>query len=166
MLEYFGFDSFNKLGESLFKFQNFLTISIFSFVGSVFSRLLGLEEFIIGAFLVLIVAELGFGLWTGYRKAEKFSLKKLERFGLKLLVYSLILLIFTALKNQYADATPEYHVYNSIHSFVTFYIAIVYLISIMSNVNFIIGGSDDISNLIKIFKLKLNKKTKELNDSD
>lgn len=157
----FGFCNFQSLFNSLFKTDKFLMISLFSIITSFLSDILGLQTKAVAVLFVVILAELGIGIWAGMKRFRKFKLKKFERFGLKLLVYFLLLLVFAALKVHYCD-DPEFYVYSAIHSFIVFYVMGVYLISIMRNASYIMGGSEEIDNLVEIFRLKIRKKTKEI----
>lgn len=162
----FGFCGLKSLGTSLMKFQNFEFILAFSIMGTFLSELIGIQLYSLKILVILLLAELLFGIWAGVKRFGKFKVKRLERFGLKLFIYFLILLVFHTFMQQYKESAAEFYVYSSIHSFIVFYIIGVYLISILENIHYITGRSTELEMLIKIFKLKIFKATKKISDDD
>ena len=161
----FGFCSYRSFVCSMLRFDSTQMITLTAFLMAFVSNILGLQPYTIKILLVILGFELSFGIWAGIKRFGKFKPKRLERFGLKLLVYTLLLLVLTTMVKQYSESSIEKYLYNTLHSFVVFYIIFVYTISILNNISYLMGGNDEIDNLIRIFKLKLKKKTKELVDS-
>jgi len=162
----FGFCGFKSLNISLLKLDNFEFIVVFSFMGTFLSESIGLQTYSLKILMILLFAELFFGIWAGIMRFGRFKAKRLERFGLKLFIYFLILLIFNTFMIQYKESIAEFYIYSSIHSFIVFYIIGVYLISVLENIHYITGKSTEIETLISIFKLKIFKATKKISEND
>ena len=80
-----------------------------------------------------------------------------------LFLYFFLLLVLNTFQLQY-EHRPEYYIYSALHSFVVFYITGVYLISVLENTSFLLGGSKEINGLLKIFRVRLKKVTKVVED--
>lgn len=160
----FGFCGVKSFGLSLVRAENSDFIISFSLMCSFFSQLIGLQVYTLKILFILLLAELVFGIWAGVRRFGKFKVKRLQRFGLKVFIYFLILLVFNTLTLQYENSSGEYYIYSSIHSFVVFYIIAVYIISILENIHYLTGYSSELGDLIKIFKLKIFKASRKITE--
>ena len=162
----FGFCGLRSLSISLMKFDNFEFIIGFSLMGTIVSELIGLQTYTLKILFILLLVELAIGIWAGVRRFGKFKVKRLERFGLKVFIYFLILLVFNTLMGQYNGSVAEFYVYSSIHSFIVFYVIAVYLISILENIYYLSGKSPELENLIKIFKLRVFRASKKISEDE
>lgn len=162
----FGFCGLRSFSISLMKFDNFEFITGFSLMGTIVSKLIGLQTYTLKILFILLLVELVIGIWAGVQRFGKFKVKRLERFGLKVFIYFLILLVFNTLMGQYNGSAAEFYVYSSIHSFIVFYVIAVYLISILENIHYLLGKSPELENLIKIFKLRVFKASKKISEDE
>lgn len=162
----FGFCGVQSFNMSLVKFDNSEFIISFSLMGAILSELIGLQTLTLKILFILLLVELIIGIWAGVRRLGKFKVRRLERFGLKVFIYFLILLVFNTFKRQYSDSVAEYYVYSSIYSFIVFYIVAVYLISILENIYYLTGNSPELGALIKIFRLRVFKASKKISEDD
>jgi len=162
----FGFCGLRSLFTSLWKFERFEFIIVFSLMGMVISEMVGLQVYTIKILFILLLVELIIGIWAGVKRFGKFKTKRLQRFGLKVFIYFLMLLVLKTLMDQYEDSITEFHIYSSLHSFIVFYIIAVYLISILENIHYLTGQSQELGQLINIFKLRVFRASKKISEDE
>lgn len=165
LLSEFGFCGYNSLYVSLFRIGNGGVISIFAGLGAIAENLVGLSSHSLLILLIMLLVELIIGIASGLKRTGRFRVRSLQRFGLKVFIYFLLLLVLHTFKMQYTGG-PEFYVYSSLHSFVVFYITGVYLISILENTAYLLGGSKEINGLLKIFRVKMKKVTDAIEGED
>jgi hypothetical protein len=166
ILAEFGFCGYKSLYVSLVRIDNVKILSAFAGLGVILKGLIGLEEVSQIVLFSLILTELVIGVWASMKKKDRFRARRLQRFGLKVFIYFLLLLVLYTFQKQYIGR-PEYYVYGALHSFVVFYITGVYLISVLENTSYILGGSRELNALLRVFKVRLKKAEKVIQlDSD
>lgn len=153
MLYDFGFCGYKHLYMSLLRLDNAKILVVFALMGSVVGSWLGLSSQSILVLFILLICELMLGIGAAFTRKDRFRVGKLQKFGLKVLVYFLLLLVLYTFKLQYTGR-PEEYVYAALHSFAVFYIIGVYLISALENTSYILGGSKEINVLLRIMKIK------------
>lgn len=158
----FGFADISSLKHSLLRLDYGFTITILSAVCAWVANVLGIAPYSLVILMVALMVELLLGILLAVRRGE-FQRQKLERFGLKLGAYLLVLIVLNAFKIQYLDDPVELTVYSSLHSFVVFYIIGVYTVSILESV-YGLTESEEIKTLLDILKLRFTKRIKKFKD--
>lgn len=164
LLSEFGFCGYSSLYTSLLRIDNVKVLSFFAGLGVLGETALGLKPYSLVILLAVLLVELGIGILSGVKRTRKFRGRMLQRFGLKVFLYFLLLLVFTAFKNQYSEG-PEFYVYSALHSFLVFYIIGVYCISILENASYLLGGSKEINGLLRFFRIRMKKVTEVMEDT-
>ena len=161
ILNDFGFNTTAEFAESLFRFSMhkplLISASMIGVVSQFCITIFGLNLSALLILAVLLVVELITGIWASVKENHKISSRRFQRFGIKILVYFLMIIVFAIMKMFYQNLYM-YYVYDTIHSFVVLYIILVYMISILENASVIIGGSREFDGLLKY----LRKKQKDL----
>ena len=163
ILSEFGFCGYTSLYKSLVRFESFKFLGIFASLGTVLEGMFGLTSYSVMILFVLILVELFVGIAAGVRRTKKFRARMLQRFGLKVFIYFLLLLVLNTFQLQYVGR-PEYYMYASLHSFVVFYIIGVYMVSVLENTSFLLGGNKELDGLLRVFKVKLKKEASVMED--
>lgn len=158
MLHDFGFAGYKTLMISLIRIDNIKLLSLFAMLGTLVENIVGLKPYTVLVLMILLLVELAVGISASLMRKEQFHVRRLQRFGLKFLIYFFILLLLNTFVKQYTGR-PEEYVYSALHSFVVFYVIGVYSISILENTSYVLGGSKEINGLLKVFRVKLKEAT-------
>jgi hypothetical protein len=161
ILEEFGYISHHSLLASLIRSDSAKALVVLAGLGAYMEVWIGLPVSSQVVLAILLAVELGVGIVAGIRRTGRFRGRKLESFGLKVLVYFMILLVFGTFRRQYEDTVPECYVYGVMHSFCVMYIIFVYLISILENTSYLLGGSKEIDGLLGVVRIRLKKVTRQ-----
>ena len=147
----------NEFGESLLRINQYRPILLIASIGTVTiqwcKHMFGLTAQSILILALLLVIELASGIAASIKQGKSITSKRLQRFGIKVTIYFLIIAVFAAFTHQYKGNYME-HVYNAVHSFIILYIILVYLISILENASVLMGGSREIDSIIKFLRKK------------
>ncbi len=163
ILTEFGFCGYNSLYESLTRKNSSRFLAIFAGMGTIAEGLFGLSPYSLFILFLLIVVELIVGIAAGLKRTRKFRARMLQRFGLKVFIYFILMLVLNTFQLQY-EGRPEFYIYASLHSFVVFYVTGVYMISVLENTSYLLGGSKEIDRLLVVFKIKVRNEVRHMED--
>ena len=159
----FGFSDLSDFTCSLIH-KNFL-VGMVSLAGvsSVLEGILGLQVLTILAFVVLVFLELVTGLLASHVRGEAIVSKKFSRFGLKMLVWLVLIFVINTLKLEYSGDGNFNELAKGLltwlHGTLFIYINLEYLISVLENLGVISGRNNE--GLIKLIKKKFFKSQDE-----
>ena len=154
----FGFQSVPNFFKSLLRTESTSWLVWFSSLGTMASEHFGLNITSLVVLIIVMFCELFLGIASSVKRKQKINAIKFNRFGLKIFIYFLLLLVLQTFKAQYTEGLT-YNIYSTLHSFVLLYIIGVYLISILENTAFLLGGKSakEISNLVDFIKARFIK---------
>lgn len=127
-----GFCGPEDLLASLFRPSQSPYILLFSAMVSGAEFAFGLKPFMLGAFMALLVVELASGLVAARLKKRVISSRRMQRFGIMVLIWLTLLMVANALVYQY-EGQAEESIAHYIHTTLLFYIISVYMKSIFEN---------------------------------
>jgi hypothetical protein len=166
----FGFKNNNDFLDSIIHLKMIpLTVSLAG-ISSIIELIIGLRFLTIIAFTILITLELFTGIIASKLRGEKIESYKFSRFGLKLLVWMLLLytlntfrIEFSLSSNNMGNLAESLFIW--LHGTLFIYITIEYLISVLENLGSISGKEKKtlINSIIKKFNsfLENDKKSNE-----
>ena len=153
VLNDFGFCNSNSFVESLLATQYKYLLIAFSGITSVGQFFFGMLDITMFLLFILMLIELVTGIWASKIRKRKISSKRLQRFGLKFMIYFFFIMLFQRLKEEPAlHSTKE--LYEYMYSFFIMYFVGVHLKSIAENYSRISGKPSDLGGFIK----KINEK--------
>lgn len=155
----FGFTCTGDFSNSIVHTKLMAITLPFAGASAIIETLFGLHSFTIIAFAILVVLELLTGLIASKVRGEQIVSNKFGRFGLKVLVWMLLLYITNSMRLEYIDNSTSFDSLAStfftwLHGTFFIYITIEYLISVLENIGFITGNSK--RSLISAIINKLN----------
>jgi hypothetical protein len=162
LLNDFGYCNWSDFTQSLLRIDNSVAIttsaSAMTIIVAFMEKYMNLKfESLICLFLLLCV-ELVTGIVASIKEHKKITSRRLQRFGLKVFIYGVILATFSIFMRQYDNSFVMKEVYSGIHSFVVLYIIGVYSISILENTSAILGGTREFDSIIKLIRKKIKTK--------
>jgi hypothetical protein len=161
VVENFGFDNISDFYNSLIHTRLLLLTIPLAGLSSVIKNSLGLEFLTIVSFVLLITLELITGLMASKINGVKIESKKFGRFGLKIFVWSCLLFILNSIRKEWIDKTgvlptASYELFEWLHGTLFIYITLEYLISVLENLNKILGVDED-KGIIGLITKKIKK---------
>jgi len=158
----FGFSCISDFNTSLIHRNWALGLIPLAGLSSVIETVFGLQGLTILAFVTLVILELTTGLIASHVRGEPIISKKFGRFGLKMLVWLVLLFVINSLKKEYHDEGNFNELaaglFTWLHGTLFIYVNLEYLISVLENLGVISGRNND--GLIKLIRDKF-KSTKE-----
>lgn len=127
-----GFCGHQDLLASLWRPKSAPMLASISMIGAGVEYAFGLKPFMFTALFILLLVELITGLTAAKLKGRKLTSRRMQRFGVMILVWFTLLLALNALTHQYKGQAEE-HVAHYMHSTLVFYIIGVYFKSILEN---------------------------------
>lgn len=133
-------------------------------ISALLENSLGLQHLTLISFVVLVTLELLTGLIAAKVKGEQIVSNKFGRFGLKVLVWLILLYVTNSMRLEYSGSLESFRnlasgFFTWLHGTMFIYIVLEYLISVLENLGAITGKSKD--NLIKSIIDKLNNLLKK-----
>lgn len=156
----FGFHSIDDFYSSTVHSNlAILTVPV-SLFASVIQSYMGLNYLTLLSFGVLVLMEFLTGIYSSKLKNIPINGKKFGRFGLKLLVWVLLIFIIYTLKMEYKDkldltSLMAYALFSWLHSSLYVYVNLEYLISVLENLE-VISGNDAASSKLGLIKKKIS----------
>jgi uncharacterized membrane protein len=148
LLSLIGFAGIGDLINSLFKPEHLPTLLSFSFLGASVEYVFGLKIFAFIALFILLVVELISGLFASKLRGHKITSRRLQRFGVMILIWFTLLMVLNAFKEQY-EGEVECFVFQYIHTLIVFYIIGVYTKSVLENAEIIWKNKMNAKGLVK-----------------
>lgn len=151
---HFGFDGFSDFYNSIIH-QNLLTITLpLAAVSGLLEGFLGIKFFTLISFLTLTLLELVTGIVLSKKEKRKITSRRFSRFGLKLLVWLVLVGISNVFRLQYKSLDGvsnvlAQHLFTWLHTSVFVYITLEYFISVGENLSKITGKDLTIFQKIK-----------------
>ena len=127
-----GFTGITDLLTSLFRPNLGLILLVLSSLATFVEYTFGLKPFLFTALFILLVVELISGLLAAKLKGKKITSRKMQRFGVMLLIWFTLLMVLEAMIKQYVGKMEE-HIAYYFHTTMVFYIMGIYFKSILEN---------------------------------
>jgi predicted permease len=161
VVENFGFDNLGDFYNSLIHSRLLMLTIPLAGLSSVIKNIFGLEILTILAFVILITLELITGLISSKVNGIKIESKKFARFGLKIFVWVTLLFIINTIRKEWVGkdgvlGSLSYELFDWLHGTLFIYITLEYLISVLENLNKILGVEDD-NSITTIISKKIKK---------
>lgn len=154
LFSYLGFANCEDLFTSLFPSQAGTLFIPATLMGGLCQYLFGINPFLFVALFCLIIIDLISGLVAIKLKDNEIPLDKLVRVGVMMLIWFTLLLVLTALIDQYHGTMGE-HIGYYMHSTLIFYVYFVYFKSILKNAEMISEHKINAKKIVKdLFKFK------------
>ncbi len=159
IVETFGFVDFTEYTRSLIHKDFSLLFITFSTAASITASKielhLGVKPVLIGAIILLLLWELGSGLFLSmHKEKENFLSKKFGRFSLKVFFWISMFYIIYSFRSQFNGTNiAAFELFDWIHTAALIYMFLEYLVSVDENMAKITGKKDTFLS-ITIKKLK------------
>ena len=151
-----GFCNAYDLYNSLVRPTSALQISTFAVTASTIEYIFGLKLFAFTALVILLIVELLTGLFAAKVRGRRLTSRRMQRFGIMLLIWCTLLMVMNAFIDQYRGEGGE-AVFRYLHTLVVFYILGVYTKSVLENAETIWKHRINLSRLIKRMFNSLDK---------
>lgn len=156
LFSYIGFCGVNDLGESLFRPKAAPVIGTISIMAGYLEMVSGLKPMLWMALQILLVVELLSGLMAAKLRGRKLTSRRMQRFGVMVLIWFSLLFVMNGLIDQY-EGKPEVHIAYYMHTTMVFYIIGIYIKSVMENAEVIWRKRMNLKILFtKLFNFKQN----------
>lgn len=143
-----GFVGSGDLLSSLFRPNLAVILAPLSALGCYLEYLFGINGLMFTALCVLLTVELITGIMAAKLKKRKLTSRRMQRFGIMVLVWFTLLLITNALALQY-DGRLEGNVAHYMHTTILFYVVGIYIKSVLENADCIWKNKINAKELIK-----------------
>jgi len=167
LISYLGFAGTGDLVESLIRPKIALlwgSISVFgtvTLITNYIQLLSGLKPLLWFGLHILLIVELISGLLASKLRGRKLTSRRLQRFGVMVLIWFTLLFVMNGMIDQY-EGRPEEHVAYYMHTTMVFYIIGVYTKSVLENAETIWKKRMNIKLLLKnLFNINEDDSTRE-----
>lgn len=156
----FGFSGVDEFYSSTVHYRLMVFTIPFSLLTSMIEMYTGLGYLTLVSFAVLVLMEFLTGIYASKIKNIPIESKRFSRFGLKLLVWILLIFIINSLKMEYSNKTDitslmSHGLFTWLHSALYVYINLEYLISVLENLE-VISGNDSATSKLTLIKNRIS----------
>jgi len=156
----FGFSGVDEFYNSTVHYRLAILTIPFSLISSVIQMYTGLGYLTLVSFAVLVLMEFLTGIYASKIKKIPIESKRFSRFGLKLLVWILLIFIINSLKIEYSNKSDitslmAHGLFTWLHGALYVYINLEYLISVLENLE-VISGNDSATSKLMLIKNKIS----------
>lgn len=162
VLSSFGFDNVNDSLQSMFggitKGSSLVLCSIFGTIATMLHDWVGLEAKVYAALVCLFLLEFGTGVAASLViRKERFNSNKLGRIIIKIVVYTGLLILFNAFKDQLGIDVfnLSFNFFEWIYYIVLNLLILQLVVSVFENLEAL--GWKEVGIFVRIFKKKINK---------